>query len=65
MRARHARVRLRFGCASLLLLTLLVGCGGTAKDEGPSSATDPKASTRRKEMEDYMKNPPPGGTKQP
>ena len=65
MRAPHARVRLRLGCVSLVLAGLIAGCGGGAKDNGPSSATDSKASARRKDMENFMKNQPAAGTKQP
>jgi hypothetical protein len=65
MHARHAVSRFRLGCLSLLLAGLLSGCGGTAKDTGPKSENDPKATTRRKDMENFMKNQPPGGTRKP
>ncbi len=63
MHARHAVSRFRLGCVSLLLGGLLAGCGGT--DTGDSSGNDPKAGARRKEMQNYMKNQPPGGTSKP
>jgi hypothetical protein len=63
MHARHARVRVRLGCVSLVLAGLLAGCGGPATSEGPSSATDSKATTRRKDMENFMKTQPPVGNK--
>ena len=65
MRARHAFGRCRLGCLSLLLAGLLAGCGGPPKDDGSSASGDPKAGTRRKEMSNFMKDQPPGGTNKP
>jgi hypothetical protein len=66
MRARRAVGRFRFGCVSLLLAGLLAGCdGGASKGSGASAGTDPKGGTRRKEMENYMKNQASGATNKP
>ncbi len=64
MRAYRAISRCRLGCVSLVLAGLLAGCGGPApQGVGGSSSADPKGGLRRKAMEDYMKNQPPGGAK--
>jgi len=65
MLARYTSSPFRVGCVSLLLASLLAGCGGTGKETGKSSGADPQGGTRRKQMEDFMKNQPPGGTKNP
>ena len=46
---------------TLVLASLLVGCGGTTTAPATNSTDDSKAGPRRKEMADFMKNQKPAG----
>jgi hypothetical protein len=65
MRARLVSARARSALISLWIAGLLAGCGGPPAGDGSSTSTDSKAGARRRDMENFMKNQPPGGTRKP
>ncbi len=63
MSAYHARPHKRpVAYLAAILTVFLIGCGDSSTPSDPVSGQDPKAAPRRKEMADFMKNQPPGGS---
>jgi hypothetical protein len=59
MRVQHAWRRHRLAYLPIVLAGLFVGCDGKSKEPGATTSTDSNAGTRRKEMEEFMKNQAP------